>query len=89
MTITTKLSLVSLLALSIATPALAQQADWSQKGDFYAPAATAVQQPTAAQMKQAEEGDFYAPTATIAQRPTAAGLKQAEQGDFYAPVNGN
>jgi opacity protein-like surface antigen len=87
MTITTKLSVVAVLALLIAAPA--QAADWSQKGDFYAPVATVVQQPTAAQMKQAEEGDFYAPTATIVQRPTATELKQAEEGDFYAPVNGN
>lgn len=60
MTTITKLSLVSVLALVIATPALAQEADWSQKGDYYAPGATVVQQPTTAQTKQAEEGDFYA-----------------------------
>ena len=89
MSITTKFSLVSLLARSIATAALAQAADWSQKGDFYAPGAMVVQQPTAAQMKQAEEGDFYAPTATIAQQPTAQELNQAREGDFYAPTNGN
>jgi len=89
MTTITKLSLVSLLALSIATPALAQQADWSQKGDFYAPGAAVVQQPTAAQTKQAEEGDFYASTTTIVQQPTAQEMSQAREGDFYAPTNGN
>jgi hypothetical protein len=59
---TTKFSLVSVLALMLAAPAAAQQADWSQKGDYYAPSATVVQQPTTAQTKRFEEGDYYAPT---------------------------
>lgn len=73
----------------IATPALAQQADWSQKGDFYAPVATTVQRPTAQELKQAQEGDFYAPVTATVQQPTAQELKQAQEGDFYAPMNGN
>jgi hypothetical protein len=60
MTITSKLSMVSVLALLIAAPAAAAQL--SAEGDYYAPTNTVVQQPTAAQTKQAEEGDFYAAT---------------------------
>jgi hypothetical protein len=88
MTITNKLAIGSVLALFIATPALAQQADWSQQGDYYAPTHTVVAQPTAARMNRAEEGDFYAPVATIMQKPTAQELKQAREGDFYAPMKG-
>ena len=87
MTITTKLSLVSVLALLIASPAAAQTPDWSQKGDYYAPSTTIAQQPTPAQTKQAEEGDYYTPVPTIVQQPTAGELKHAEQGDYYAPTN--
>jgi len=87
MTFTTKLSLVSVLALVIAGPAVAQQPNWSQAGDYYAPSKTTVQQPTAAQTRQAEQGDYYAPVPTIVQQPTARELQHAEQGDFYAPTN--
>ena len=89
MTITTKFSIVSVVALSIAAPAAAQQPDWSQKGDNYAPERTVVQQPTAAQTKQAEEGDHYAPAPTIVQQPTAPQTKRFEEGDYYAPKKGD
>ena len=36
----------------------------AEKGDFYAPVKTIVQQPTAQELKQAQEGDFYAPTSS-------------------------
>jgi hypothetical protein len=61
MTITTKLSMVSVLALLIATPAVAAQLP-ATEGDYYAPTNTIVQQPTAQELKQAQEGDYYAPT---------------------------
>ena len=61
MTITSKLSMVSVLALLIAAPAAAAQLP-TTGGDFYAPTNTVVQQPTAAQTKQAEVGDYYGPT---------------------------
>jgi hypothetical protein len=61
MTITTKLSMLSVLALLIAAPAVAAQLPVTE-GDYYAPTNTIVQQPTAQELKQAEQGDFYAPT---------------------------
>lgn len=61
MTITAKFSMLSVLALLTAAPAMAEQPDWSQKGDYYAPSTTVVQQPTAAELKQEKEGDYYAP----------------------------
>jgi hypothetical protein len=59
MTVITKLSMVSVLAMLIAAPAAAAQLPASD-GDFYAPTQTVVQQPTAQELKQAQEGDFYA-----------------------------
>jgi hypothetical protein len=61
MTITNKLSMLSVLALLIAAPAAAAQLP-ATGGDYYAPVNTVVQQPTAAQVKLAQEGDFYAST---------------------------
>jgi len=61
MTITSKLSMVSVLALLIAAPASAAQLSASE-GDYYSPTNTTVQQSTAAETKQAEQGDYYAPT---------------------------
>ena len=61
MSITTKLSMFSVLALLIATPAVAAQLP-ATEGDYYAPTNTIVQQATAQDLKQAQEGDFYAAT---------------------------
>jgi hypothetical protein len=61
MSITTKLSMLSVVALLIAAPAVAAQLP-ATEGDYYAPTNTIVQQPTAEQTKQAQEGDFYAVT---------------------------
>ena len=61
MTITTKLSMVSVLALLFAAPATAAQLT-APEGDYYAPTNTIVQQATAQDLKQAQEGDFYAVT---------------------------
>jgi hypothetical protein len=61
MGITTKLSVVSVLALlTAASAAVAQQS--AIEGDHYAPTNTVVQQPTAQELKKAQEGDYYAPT---------------------------
>jgi hypothetical protein len=59
MTVTTKLSMVCVLAMLIAAPAAAAQLP-ATAGDYYAPTNTTVQQPTAQELKQAQEGDFYA-----------------------------
>lgn len=88
MTVTSKVPIVSVLALLIAAPAVAGQLPVTD-GDYYAPTNTVVQQPTPAQTQQAEEGDFYAPSPTIVQQPTAHELKKARQGDFYAPISGH
>ncbi|HEX3502122.1 MAG TPA: hypothetical protein VHU22_01880 [Xanthobacteraceae bacterium] len=59
--IATKFALGAVLALSMSATAFAQQANWSQQGDYYAPSKTVVQQPTAQELRQAEQGDYYAP----------------------------
>ena len=61
MSITAKLSMLSVLALLTAAPALAAQVP-ATEGDYYAPTNTIVQQATPQDLKQAQEGDFYAPT---------------------------
>jgi hypothetical protein len=61
MSITAKLSMLSVLALLTAAPAVAAQVP-ATEGDYYAPTNTIVQQATAQDLKQAQEGDFYAPT---------------------------
>jgi hypothetical protein len=61
MTITTKVSMLSVLSLLIAAPAVAAQLP-ATEGDYYAPTNTIAQQPTAQQAKQAQEGDYYSPT---------------------------
>jgi len=86
MTITSKLSMVSLLALLIAAPAAAGQL--STEGDYYAPTNTVVQQPTAAQTKQAEEGDFYGSTSgsqVSAQRSAAIEKCTQQANAEYGP----
>jgi len=55
MNITGKLSLVCVLVLLFAAPALAGNVP---EGDYYAPTATVVQQPTSDELKAAKEGDF-------------------------------
>jgi hypothetical protein len=84
----TKLAVAAVVALSFSAPALAQQADWSQQGDFYAPTGTTVQQPTAQELNQARQGDFYAPSKTVVQKATPQELKTFREGDFYSPMAG-
>jgi hypothetical protein len=61
MTLISKLSMVSVLALLIAAPAAAAQLSVTE-GDYYAPTNTVVQQPSAQELKQVQQGDYYAPT---------------------------
>jgi hypothetical protein len=61
MSITTKLSMVSVLAVLIAAPAVAAQMP-ATGGDYYAPTNTIVQQSNARELQQAQGGDFYAPS---------------------------
>ena len=84
----TKLAAAAVLALSFSAPALAQQADWSQTGDYYAPMHTTVQQPTAQELNQARQGDFYAPGKTVVQQATPQQENRFREGDFYAPTAG-
>jgi hypothetical protein len=88
-TITTKLALVSILALIIAERAAAQQPDWSQRGGYYAPGKPIVQQPTPGELKGEKEGDYYVPDKTTVQQPTPGESKEEKEGDYYAPGNGN
>jgi len=88
MTIITKLSMFSVLGLIIAAPAAAQKPDWSQKGDYYAPDKTIMQQQTPREPKQIRDGDYYAPDRTIVQQPTARELKRDSEGDYYVPQKG-
>jgi len=88
MTITTKLSMISVLALLIAAPAAAAQLP-ATEGDYYAPTNTIVQQPTAQELKQAQEGDFYAASTkgfTVCAQRSAAIEKCTQQANAeYGP----
>jgi hypothetical protein len=86
-TMTTKLALAAALSLSMSGTVFAQQPDWSQPGDFYAPGKTIVQQASPQELRQFQEGDFYAPGKTAVQHPSASDLNQFHDGDFYAPNN--
>jgi len=87
MTIPTKLSILSVLALLIAAPAVAAQPPVTE-GDYYAPTNTIVQQPTAQELKQAREGNFYASTAgdhVSAQRSAALEKCTQQANAEYGP----
>jgi hypothetical protein len=86
MTTTTKLSMISVLALLIAAPAAAQQP--VTEGDYYAPTQTIVQQTTTQELKQAQEGDYYARThgdQVSAQRAAAMEKCTQEANAAYGP----
>lgn len=73
MTITSKLSMVAILATLIAAPAAAAQLP-ATGGDYYAPTNTIVQQPNAQELNQEQQGDSYAPMSGVhvsAQRAAA------------------
>ncbi|HEX4407152.1 MAG TPA: hypothetical protein VH206_00130 [Xanthobacteraceae bacterium] len=86
MNITTKLSLAAMLALFIAVPAQAQQANQAKEGDYYASSKTMVQQPTSQELSQERHGDYYQPGKTMEQQPTAQQLSEDKKGDYYAPT---
>jgi len=85
-TMIAKLALAATLTAALSAPALAQQPNWSQPGDYYAPGGTIVQQPTAAQLSQFKQGDFYAPVKTVVQQPSAQELNEFREGDYYTPT---
>jgi hypothetical protein len=84
MSIVTKLSLASALALLIAAPAQAQS---PKQGDYYAPTQTVPQQPSPPQEQGQQQGDYYKPTTAAPQTVTPAEQQQNKQGDYYKPGN--
>jgi hypothetical protein len=86
MNIVAKLTLATVAAASISTAAFAQQPNWSQQGDYYAPGKTIVQQATPQELNQLREGDYYAFGKTTVQAPTRSEFGQFGEGDYYAPM---
>ena len=72
MSVTEKLFLASILALSIAAPVQAQS---PTQGDYYAPGPTVVVHPTQGQLKQNEQGDYYVGDKMILNKRRAEALK--------------
>lgn len=83
-----KWTLAAVLLLPVVAPALAQQPDWSQRGDYYAPERTIVQRATPRELNKFRDGDYYAPTNTIVQQATPHQFKKFREGDYYAPGSG-
>jgi hypothetical protein len=84
MSIVTKLSFASALALLIAAPAQAQS---PKQGDYYAPGQTVPQQGSPAQEQRLQQGDYYKPSTMAPAQPTPAEQQQNKQGDYYKPGN--
>jgi hypothetical protein len=82
MNIATKLSLASILALSIATPVQAQN---PKQGDYYAPGQTSPQQASPGQEQKLQQGDYYAPGKTAPQQASPGQDRRLQQGDYYKP----
>jgi len=72
MSVTEKLFLASILALSIAAPVQAQS---PTQGDYYAPGPTIVVHPTEGQLKLNEQGDYYVGSKMILNKARAEALK--------------
>jgi hypothetical protein len=72
MSVTKKLFLASILALSIAAPVQAQS---PTQGDYYAPGPTVVVHPSQGQLKQNEQGDYYVGDKMILNKRRAEALK--------------
>ena len=72
MSVTEKLFLASILALSIAGPVRAQS---PTQGDYYAPGPTTVVHPTQGQLKLNEQGDYYVGDKMILNKRRAEALK--------------
>jgi hypothetical protein len=77
MNIVTKLSLASVLALSIAGPVQAQS---PTQGDYYAPGPTTPIHATADQLKRNQQGDYYVGDKTILNSRRMAALKKCTDG---------
>ena len=58
---------LQILALSTATPVMAQSSSLTQEGDYYAPSTAIVQRLTPQELNQVKDGDYYAPNKTIVQ----------------------
>jgi hypothetical protein len=67
-----RLSLASVLALSIVAPVQAQS---PTQGDYYAPGPATVVHPTQGQLKQNEQGDYYVGDKMILNKRRAEALK--------------
>jgi hypothetical protein len=80
-----KLSAASILALSIAAPVQAQQPNWQQRGDYYAPGQTAPQQVGPSQEQQMRQGDYYPSGQTTPQQLNPGQEQKIQQGDYYRP----
>ena len=81
MNITTKLGLASFLALSIAAPVWAQNA---QEGDYYAPGPTTPIHLTPGQEMKLKDGDYYAGDTMILNHKRMAALKKCTEGHKFA-----
>jgi hypothetical protein len=81
MNITRKLCLASILALSVAAPVQAQNA---QHGDYYAPGPTTPLNATPGQVLKIKDGDYYVGDTMILNRTRAAALKQCTDGRKFA-----
>jgi len=84
MSIVAKLSIASVLALSIAAPVQAQS---PKQGDYYAPTQTPPRQASPAQEQKIQQGDYYKPSMTPTQQATPGQEQQIKQGDYYKPGN--
>jgi hypothetical protein len=73
MHILAKLSLASVVALSITAPVQAQD---PKQGDYYAPGPTTVIHATPGQLKQNAEGDYYVGEKMILNKHRMAALKK-------------
>jgi hypothetical protein len=81
MTITRKLCLASILALTITVPVQAQN---PQQGDYYAPGPTTPLHATPGQAVKIKEGDYYFGDTMILNHTRAAALKKCTAGLKFA-----
>jgi Spy/CpxP family protein refolding chaperone len=77
---TTKFCLASMLALCVATPVLAQNA---QQGDYYRFQPWVPQQVTPGQEQRIQQGDYYKTHQFKRQHLTSAQKQRMKQGDYY------
>jgi hypothetical protein len=80
MNMTAKLSLVALLALSIAEPVQAQS---STGGDYYAPGPTTVIHASPGQLKRSEQGDYYVGDKMILNKHRMEALRKCTEGTKF------